>query len=78
MLHMDSTSTSRIADAVRELMTEQGVSTLELSEATGIARATLIRRLTGHSSFTVSELTSVAAHLGTRLSHLIEQGEAVA
>lgn len=75
---MDSTPQARIAEAVRELMETQGVSQLALSEATGIPRATLIRRLNGHASFTVAELADVAAQLGVRPSQLLQDAEAVA
>lgn len=75
---MDSTPQTRIAEAVRELMEEQGVTQLGLAEATGIPRVTLIRRLNGHQSFTVNELASVAAHLGVLPSQLLRDAEAVA
>lgn len=78
VLRMDTPSTPQIAEAVRELMEAQGVSQLRLSELTGIPRATLIRRLNGQNSFTVSELASVAVNLGVRPSQILEDAEAAA
>lgn len=68
---MESTGTARVAEAVRSRMTEQNVSQVSLSEATGIPRATLIRRLQGHSPFTVAELVAIANHLGVTASDLL-------
>jgi transcriptional regulator with XRE-family HTH domain len=69
---MDHPSTHVVAAAVRQAMAERGVTQLELSEATLIPRATLIRRLRGAQPFTVAELSAVAEHLGLRASDLME------
>lgn len=61
---MQLTPTSKdVAASVKDAMTERGVSQAALADATGIPRVTLIRRLNGHSSFTVEELANVAEHL---------------
>lgn len=59
-------------------MDEQGVTQLGLSESTGIARATLLRRLNGHASFTIGELDAIATHLGVTLSDLTAETEPAA
>lgn len=49
-----------------------GVSVKALAEATGIARMTLARRLTGNSGFTVNELDALAAYFDTTPAALVE------
>lgn len=66
-------TTTRVADAVREAMTERHVSQAGLAEATGIARVTLIRRLQGHVPFTVRELGAIAEHLGMVASDFVKE-----
>jgi transcriptional regulator with XRE-family HTH domain len=73
---MESPSTHAVASAVRKAMVDRGVSQLELSNATMIPRATLIRRLHGAQPFTVPELTAVAAYLGVRASALLDEAVA--
>lgn len=45
-----------MAEAVGNAMHAAGETRLSLSEKSGIPRTTLIRRLNGHSAFTVDEL----------------------
>ncbi len=66
-----STPTTRVAEAVREAVAARGISQIALSEATGIPRVTLIRRLNGHSPFTIAELAAIAEHLGVTVSDLV-------
>ena len=47
------------------------LTTLAVSEQTGIPRTTLIRRLTGTSPFTVAELGLISAELGVAPESLI-------
>lgn len=61
---MDSrTYQAVVADNVRTAVESAGRSTNNLAESTGIPRVTLIRRLSGHSSFTVVELHQIATLL---------------
>lgn len=76
--YMDNSATRRVAATVRQAMETRGVSQLGLSEATLIPRATLIRRLQGQSPFTITELDAIAGVLGTTISDLLGDGEAVA
>lgn len=68
--------TKAVANAVVEAMEERGKSQLALSEATGIPRTTLLRRLAGLSPFTVSELEAIAGYLGVSASDLVQRAEA--
>lgn len=73
---MNTNSTSQgIARVVNEMLTEAGVSQLRASEATGIARATLIRRLGGVTSFHVAELEAIARLLDTSVSAIVARAE---
>jgi transcriptional regulator with XRE-family HTH domain len=60
---MATSTTERIAETIRQRMAEQGVTQLSLSEATGIARMTLGRRLSGYSAFKTDELAVVCRQL---------------
>jgi transcriptional regulator with XRE-family HTH domain len=74
IVHVDTYS-SRVAEQVTAKMEAAGLSQLGLSEKTGIARATLIRRLTGRSPFQVDELEAIAGVLGISVGDLLP-GEA--
>lgn len=65
------TTPDTIAANVRAEMARRGISTLELSQLTGIARSTLARRLTGRYDLTVGELLTIADAVGVPLSTLI-------
>lgn len=54
------TLTPLVADRVVAAMETKGATRLSMSEATGIPRTTLLRRLSGASSFTVAELDAIA------------------
>lgn len=54
-----------VARNVAHAMVLNGENPNSLAQNTGIPRVTLLRRLQGQSSFTVSELERIAAHLGT-------------
>lgn len=69
-----STKTARLAaERVRGLMVAAGESEKSLAERTGIPRATLGRRLTGNSPFTVSELDALADHYATTTAALVSE-----
>ena len=61
---------------VSHLMDEVGMSTLRLSEETGIPRTTLQRRLRTGSGFEVGEVHAIALALGTTASSLLRRAEA--
>lgn len=63
--------TQQVAARVQKAMESAGVSQLRLSEETGIARATLIRRLAGRSPFRVDELEAIAAVLECSAASLL-------
>jgi transcriptional regulator with XRE-family HTH domain len=54
----------QVTAAVNAAIKAQGQTVLGLSEATGIARVTLMRRLSGHTDFSVGELDRIAEALG--------------
>lgn len=77
---MDSL-TIRTASVVLAAIEAAGMTQLGVSDATGIPRATLIRRLKGQSAFTIAELEAIAEVLGIAVSQLLvsaESAEAVA
>jgi transcriptional regulator with XRE-family HTH domain len=67
---MDSLTVTT-ATRLREAIAASGRSLVDISEATGIPRTTLLRRLTGRSPFTVEELGALATELGTTAHALI-------
>ena len=66
------TLTPLVADRVVAAMQSKGATRLGISEATGIPRTTLLRRLSGASSFTVAELHAIARALEVPVRDLIE------
>lgn len=67
-----------IARAVAVALTDSGLSQRAAAAASGIPLATLSRRLTGHSPFTVDELSILATLAGTTVSALVERAETTA
>lgn len=57
----------RVADAIKD----HDETVFGVAEATGIARPTLRRRLTGTSAFTVAELAAVAQFLELDMADLL-------
>lgn len=68
---------AEVARRVAEAIEAGGQSQLRIAEATGIPRTTLIRRLSGTSSFTVAELSSIASVLGVDLGAFMPPSERV-
>jgi transcriptional regulator with XRE-family HTH domain len=68
---MDSNLTHQVATAVTAATSEAGHSILALAEGTGIPRTTLLRRLSGRSSFTVAELEAIATFLKVEVARFI-------
>lgn len=62
----------RTAAQVAAAMSDAGKSEVAVSEATGIPRSTLKRRLSGFSSFTVDELQRVADLLEVPVTTLLD------
>lgn len=60
-----------VAEAVRAAIAARGTTQSAVAEATGIPRVTLVRRLTGFSSFTVDELARIAKVLETTPAELV-------
>ena len=68
---LDTTSyDAQVAKRVGSIMDEKKISTLALSEKSGIPRSTLQSRLTGQASFSVRQLRAVAEVLGVKPSSL--------
>jgi transcriptional regulator with XRE-family HTH domain len=68
----------RMAVAVETAIAEAGQTHLGVSEATGIPRTTLLRRLKGQSSFAVDELERIAEVIGVPVSQILAKAEAAA
>ena len=65
------------AAAVRAAIERAGLSEVEAARRAGISQSTLSRRLLGNPpGFTVTELSLLAAVLGTDASSLVRQGAA--
>lgn len=62
---------AQVAARVERRAKDAGLNPVLLAERTGIARSTLLRRLSGASPFTVAELAAVAGALDVSLSDLI-------
>ena len=65
-----------VAHHVTQALQSNSQSVKATAEATGIARVTLTRRLTGRSPFNVAELEAIAQHLGTTVSDLLPRKRA--
>lgn len=68
----------QVSQRVAEAIDAQKQTVFGVAEATGIARPTLRRRLTGTSAFTVTELAAIAEFLGLDLEALLAVGGRVA
>jgi transcriptional regulator with XRE-family HTH domain len=58
-----ATATAQVAAKVQAILDERGITQVQVTEATGIPRPTLQRRLLGASPFNVAELDALAAFL---------------
>lgn len=76
LFRMEQTTSAGIALVVAARMAEAKVSQRDAALATGIPLTTLHRRLTGQTSFTVSELDLLASLLGTTLPVLAAEAAA--
>jgi predicted transcriptional regulator len=67
----------KVAQVVAGMLDETGISRKQTSEATGIPRATLLRRLNG-SSFQLTELRAIAELLDTTITEIVSRAEVAA
>ena len=77
-IHMDTRTDTdqQVATVVTSRLRSAGVAQRAAAEQTGIPFTTLRRRLTGHSSFTMSELARIAALLELTVQQLLEDDAA--
>lgn len=76
MSHVRLPISAAAAAVIREAVeADDSLSIDGMVEATGIARATLYRKLNGHPSFTLDELVAVTDYIGTTPGALIAQAE---
>ena len=67
-----------LSTAIRERAAERGLTQAAVARAIGIGRQTFSRKLNGRSDFSVFELTSLAAFLGTTVVDLIRRADQIA
>lgn len=79
-IHMDNpTSTQTLtAQKVAAAVDAAGISLLGLANQTGIPRTTLHRRMTGHSSFYMEELHTIAKALSVPVTEFVVTDKDVA
>lgn len=65
--------TESVAKNVTAAIDSAGQTQVSISEATGIPRTTLIRRLAGHSPFTIAELGRIAEVLDVEVDDLLRK-----
>ncbi|AII28192.1 transcriptional repressor [Mycobacterium phage Sparky] len=82
MLHMDlmvvrmeQRVNQRVATQIVRRISESGSANADLAAHLGMSEATLLRRLTSRTSFTVAELAQTAEFLDCTLSDLIPTSE---
>ena len=73
---MDTTRAT--AETVETARVSAGLTKKALADASGIARATLYRKLDGHVPFTVDEIARLGSALGVDPSSLLRFGRAAA
>lgn len=72
---MNTSQAPGVGPLVAARLASAGISVKAASEATGIPRATLIRRLSGHSPFDTTQLERIATLIGTKPSELMAEAE---
>ena len=60
---------------IRRLMEEQGITASSLATSTGITEASMSRKLSGKTAFSIKELDAVARALGSTASIIIGAAE---
>ncbi|TGB37923.1 helix-turn-helix domain-containing protein [Mycolicibacterium peregrinum] len=71
VVRMDHRVNQRVATQIVRRISESGSANADLAAHLGISEATLVRRLTSQTSFTIAELAQAADFLGCTLSDLI-------
>lgn len=67
-----------LSTAIRERITEKGLTQAAAARALGIGRQTFSRKLNGHNDFSVSELKRLAEILCTTVVDLIQRADQLA
>lgn len=68
----------RVATQIVRKISEANSTNTDLADILGISEATLVRRLTSQTSFTVAELARAAEFFGCSLADLIPANTSVA
>lgn len=78
VLHMEHppATLSSLSEVVKQRLEDAGISQRQAASQTGIPLTTLSRRLTGNSSFSVTELAALAGLFGIPVSRLAIEAEA--
>lgn len=76
VIRMEQRVNQRVATQIVRRVSELGVDNSNLASRMGISEATLVRRLTSKSSFTIAELAHAADFLECSLADLIPLGDA--
>ena len=71
VVRMDQRVNQRVATQIVRRISESGSANADLATHLGMSDATLLRRLTAQTSFTVAELAQAAEFLNCTLSDLI-------
>ena len=72
VIRMKHRTNQRVATQIVRRISETGSANADLAEHLGISEATLVRRLTSKTSFTIAELAKAAEFLGCNLTDLIQ------
>jgi DNA-binding helix-turn-helix protein len=67
-----------LSTAIRERAAERGLTQAAVARAIGIGRQTFSRKINGRGDFSVFELTSLAAFLGTTVVDLMRRADQIA
>jgi predicted transcriptional regulator len=65
-------TTQTVAERVDSEIKSRGVTVVWLCQDTGIPRATMLRRLSGHTAFNINELERIAASLRVTVADLVQ------
>lgn len=75
VVRMEQRVNQRVATQIVRMISEKGSANVDLAKHLGMSEATLVRRLTSQTDFTVAELARAAEFLNCTLSDLIPMGE---
>lgn len=71
VIRMEQRVNQRVATQIVRRVSELGLDNSNLASHLGISEATLVRRLTSKTSFTIAEIVNAAEFLGCSLADLI-------